>query len=64
MVTATKEPAVLADRYHLENCPQPEGRVEEFDATRPPRPAKGEAAQTMTVTRCMECGGQRVREKS
>lgn len=65
MATATKEAErpVLTDRYHLENCPQPADRVEQYDLVRPARPAKGEAAKTVTVVRCIECGGQQVKEK-
>lgn len=47
--------ALMSDRDHLRDCPG--GRVEAFAATRPPQPAKGLPAKSVTTVRCIECGG-------
>lgn len=45
----------LAERYHLEGCPAPEGRTERYTLERP----DGTPVQ---ITRCIECGGQMLKE--
>lgn len=55
-------------RDHVRDCPVAAGkilgRVEGFDATRPPNPAIGRPAAQLGVIRCIECGGQTVLEES
>ncbi len=55
----------LPERDHLEGCPM--SRVERYEAARPGKVvllANGQAARasdtTVIVTRCVECGGERV----
>lgn len=45
---------------HLEGCPDEE-RLETFEQIRPARPAAGQPARIVTVTRCIECGEQKTR---
>lgn len=51
-------------RDHMRGCPVQEGtdlgRVEGYDAFRPPNPATGRPAATIAVVRCIECGGTSV----
>lgn len=57
--------AILRERDHLDGCPvygSTVGRVEAYAATRPANPAAARPAQTMTVARCIECGGTRTLE--
>lgn len=53
---------VLGDaRDHMRGCPVQTGtelgRVEGFDARKPPSPATGEPERILGVIRCCECGG-------
>lgn len=49
-------------RDHVRNCPVQTGtslgRIEGYDATKPPNPSRGEPARDVAIIRCMECGGQ------
>lgn len=51
-------------RDHARGCPVQEGvelgRVEGYDARKPPNPATGEPARYIGVIRCIECGGSTV----
>jgi hypothetical protein len=51
---------------HAKGCPVQEGevlgRVEGFESRRPPNPATGTPAETVSVLRCCECGGSTVKE--
>lgn len=59
--------ALLRDRDHLDGCPvygSTLGRVEAYEQVKPANPARAEPASTMTIARCIECGGSRVRPGS
>jgi hypothetical protein len=51
-------------RDHSRGCPVQEGtalgRVEGYEARRPPNPALGKPEQWLAVIRCVECGGSTV----
>lgn len=51
---------LMHDRDHLRDCPK--GRVEAYEARRPPQPSRAIPATDVTVVRCMECGGSTVIE--
>lgn len=53
--------AMMHDRDHLRDCPG--GRVEAYEARRPPQPSKALPATDVTVVRCIECGGSTVIEQ-
>lgn len=56
--------ALMDARDHMRGCPVQEGtilgRIEGFDAERPPDPTKMRPAQMIGVVRCVECGGSSV----
>lgn len=51
-------------RDHMRGCPVQEGRelgrIEGYDAWRPPNPATGRPPANIAVIRCIECGGSSV----
>ena len=51
---ATKEKPTLPVTEHASGCPAE--RIEEYTSRRPD-------GTTVAVTRCMDCGGQRVKEQ-
>lgn len=56
---------LLRERDHMDGCPlildesRTAGRVEAYSEVRPANPARAEPAKTVTVARCIECGGAR-----
>lgn len=54
--------SLMHDRDHLRDCPG--GRVEAYEARRPPQPSKAMPAADVTVVRCIECGGSTVLEET
>lgn len=58
MATRTKDAPEMRERDHLEGCPAE--RVESFPNRKPPM--GGMPARDVIVTRCMDCGEQRVKE--
>lgn len=60
--------ALMDARDHARDCPVALGlelgRVEGYDARKPPRPDLGEPARDVGVIRCIECGGASVLDES
>lgn len=61
--TAVTVKPTLAERHHLEGCPA--NRIESYPASKPHRVEDGNGnaivtTRTVTVVRCVTCGGQRV----
>lgn len=61
--TAPSKGPELAERYHLEGCPSE--RIERYPAGKPRKVVDENgnvavAQRTVIVTRCVDCGGERV----
>lgn len=54
--------ALMDDRDHLRNCPDPL-RVEAYASIRPAQPQNAVPARPVTIVRCQECGGSMVLEQ-
>jgi hypothetical protein len=55
---------LMDGRDHVKGCPVQEGarlgRIEGFEARKPPNPAIGEPERILGVLRCIDCGGSSV----
>jgi hypothetical protein len=57
MAATTKAPEIRIP--HEDFCADPDPRIESYPAVR----GEGPTARAVTITRCIECGGQRIDEQ-